>query len=160
MTRPRGVARAPKDSTRLIPSEIRTLAALARGLTTEEALEELGISKDTFNGCLRSIRYKQHCSSRASKVRAAYESQDLPLRDPVAAPEPISDEDRQLWIAVAVQPDPQAIADAVYLSKATARKRIAKLMARFEAVTEPHLVTIGYAFGVIPAPAGAALAAG
>ncbi|WP_331762285.1 hypothetical protein OG612_44975 (plasmid) [Streptomyces sp. NBC_01527] len=159
MTRPRGVARVPKGSTRLIPSEIRTLAALARGLTTEEALEELGISKDTFNGCLRNIGYKQHSPNRASKVRAAYESQELPLPDALVAPEPISDEDRKLWIAVAVQPDPQAIANAVNLSRATARKRIAELMARFEAVTEPHLVTLGYAYGVLPAPAGAALAA-
>lgn len=164
MSTTRGVARTPQCSTRLTPAEVRALAALAEGRTTDEARKDLGgISLDTFNGHLRNIGLKQlkpPRASRASKVNTAYESGELPLPDMAEPPKAIEGEDRELWIAVATHPGIQGIARAVTLSTSTASRRIEELMDRFGAKSEPHLVTLGYAYGVLPAEAATALAAG
>lgn len=152
MSRTRGVAHAPMHSTRLTPAEIRALSALAEGLDTVAALNRLGIGLDTFNRRLRNIGHKQHRSTRASKVHAAYLSGELPLPDFLVAPE-INDVDRALWVAVASQPDLQATADAVHLSRATTSKRIDDLVSRFGAHSDSHLVTLGHSYGVFEATA-------
>ena len=147
MNRTRGVAHAPMHSTRLTPAEIRTLSALAEGLDTVAALKKLGIGLDTFNRTLQNIGHKQHRSTRAAKVHAAYLSGELPLPDALPAPE-IDDRDRALWVALATQPDLQATADAVHLSRATTSKNIDDLVSRFGADSESHLVTLGHSYGV------------
>ena len=147
MSRTRGVAHAPMHSTRLTQAEIRALSALAEGLDTVGALTKLGIGLETFNRTLRNIGDKQHRSSRASKVHAAYLSGELPLPDSLSAPE-ISDEDRELWSALANQPGLQATADAVVLSRATTKQRIDELVSRYGARSESHLVTLGHSYGV------------
>ncbi|WP_331732723.1 hypothetical protein OG613_48475 (plasmid) [Streptomyces sp. NBC_00015] len=147
MSRTRGVAHAPMPNTRLTPAEIRALSALAEGLDTVSALTKLDIALDTFNRTLRNIGNKQHRYTRASKVHAAYLSGELLLRAALASPE-ISDDDRKLWVALAAQPDLQATADAVHLSRATTTKRIDDLVARFGAHNAPHLVTLGHAYGL------------
>ncbi|QDN54116.1 hypothetical protein [Streptomyces sp. S1D4-20] len=159
MSRTRGVAHAPMPNTRLTPAEIRALSALAEGLDTVGALKRLDIGLDTFNRTLRNIGDKQHRSTRASKVHAAYLSGELPLPASLVAPE-ISDEDRELWVAVASQPDLQATADAVHLSRATTSKHIDDLVSRFGAHSESHLVTLGHSYGVIKAPAATSPAKG
>ncbi|MGW2082150.1 helix-turn-helix transcriptional regulator [Streptomyces sp. NPDC001939] len=164
MNTTRGVARTPRSNTHLTPSENRALAALAEGCTTDEAREKMGgISLDTFNGYLRNIGLKQVMpprASRASKVNAAYESKELPLPDPVEPPGPISEGDRALWIAVATLPTIQEVAASVTLSESSARRRIAGLRTRFKAESDPHLVTLGYAYGLRPASTVTAIAAG
>lgn len=147
MSRNRGVAHVLMPSTRLTPAEIRVLSALAEGLGTVAALTKLVIGLDTFNRTLRNIGDKQHRYTRASKVHAAYLSGELPLPDSLACPE-ISAEDRKLWVALAAQPDLQATADAVHLSRVTTNERINDLVSRFGAHSESHLVTLGHAYGL------------
>ncbi|WP_331726214.1 hypothetical protein [Streptomyces sp. NBC_00470] len=163
MSTTRGVARTPEFSTRLTPAEVRTLASLAAGRTTDEARQELGgISVNTFNDNLRRIGQKQlkpPRASRASKVNTAYELKDLPLPESAAPPRDIEAEDRKLWIAVATHPSIQGIARAVSLSTSAASRRIEELMHRHGALSEPHLVRLGYAYGVLPAATETALPA-
>lgn len=159
MSRTRGVAHAPLHSTRLTRAEIRVLSALAEGLDTVAALTKLQIGLDTFNRTLRNIGDKQHRSTRASKVHAAYMSGELPLPDTLVAPK-IGDEDRDLWVAVASQPDIQATADAVHLSRTTTNQRIDDLVSRFGAHSQSHLVTLGHSYGLFEAPAATGLARG
>ncbi|MGW2081977.1 hypothetical protein ACWCOW_34540 [Streptomyces sp. NPDC001939] len=164
MSTTRGVARTPRCSTRLTRSEVRALSALAGGLTTDEARKELdGISLDTFHSHLRNVGLKQlkpPRASQASKVNTAYETRELPLPEAAKPPQAIEDEDRRLWVAVATHPDLQGIAKDFAVSTRTASRCVKDLMDRFGAKSAPHLVTLGYAYGVLPGPAATALTAG
>ncbi len=135
--------------TRLTPAEIGVLNELAQGRDTAEAADNLKISVGTFTGHVGSIGDKLHVSSRAAKVHAAIVAGAIPRPARVEPPKGVSPADVTLWRAVATRSRTQEIADAVGLSRASTREAIKDLMQRAGAQSEPHLVLLGHAFGIV-----------
>ncbi|MGC5264047.1 helix-turn-helix transcriptional regulator [Streptomyces cyaneofuscatus] len=142
--------------TPLTKTEKRVLEQVSLGQDPAAGAAELGMTRPTFNDHVRHIGHKFQVKGPAVKLQMAYVMQQLDLPDPIECTEEFSDEERNLWQAIALHSVPVDISVAAGhgphgvpgMSEA-----IKGLMRKTGARSQAHLVRLGHAFGVLDATA-------
>ncbi|MCX4531560.1 helix-turn-helix transcriptional regulator [Streptomyces sp. NBC_01669] len=127
----------------------RVLSKIAEGSNTDETADELAIAPGTVSVQLISISRKLGVSGRAALVHAAYLTEQLSRPEREAFDGEFTDTEIQTWRLVASGASAQLVADVCRISRDTARDRIRILRRRVDAANDPHLVTLGWRYGVV-----------
>lgn len=140
----------PRDIMQLTRTEVSVLEYFAEGLTTGEVAEKMGIRPGTLTGHMGHIRAKLTVGDRPVMVHAAYMGGQLRRPEAAEAPVAFTKRDHDLWYLLATKPMAE-IAQALYVSRDTARGMIKDLRARAGALSDVHLVKLGHAYGILGA---------
>jgi DNA-binding CsgD family transcriptional regulator len=133
----------------LTPAQVRLALKIADGLDTAQSAFALAITSGTVNVQLASMGRKLGVSGRAAVIHAAYVSRQIPRPEQEEFDGDFTEAEIQMWRLVASGATVQRIADVCRVSRATARVRIRLLRRRVKASNDPHLVTLGWRYGVV-----------
>lgn len=137
------------------PAQVRIVAKLAEGTSTAKAAVDLGIAVGTISAAMSSAHRRVGVRHRHALVHACYV---LNLVDrPDTAPPPQSadgDETKILWRLALDDTYAEITRNAAQPSLDVMKQRIQALRARWGAENDPHLVTLGWKYGVLNATRG------
>ncbi|QFQ99299.1 hypothetical protein F9278_27665 [Streptomyces phaeolivaceus] len=145
-------ARSARPSTTLLdlaPAQVRIAKKIAEGKSTEAIASDLAITQGTIRIQVRHCGQKLGVSGRPAVVHACYVTGKLTRPEKTSSPGAFSPEEIETWRAVAVGATPQSYADRARISRAEALRRIKALRERVRADNDPHLVTLGWTYGVL-----------
>lgn len=134
---------------RLTPAQLRVLSKIALGKNTDQTADELLITSGTVSVQLTSISRKLGVSGRAALVHAAYATEQIPRPERDTFDGELTDIEIQTWRLIASGASVQQVADVCRVSRRTAREQIKILRRRVDAANDPHLVTLGWRYGVV-----------
>ncbi|MCB5163591.1 LuxR C-terminal-related transcriptional regulator [Streptomyces bambusae] len=131
------------------PAQVKIVGKLAQGLSTSKAAAELGLSEGTVANQMSHGNRRAGVRHRHALVHACYVTEQLPRPEPTASPPGgIDDTETKLW-SLALDGTYAEIAQHCGLPHDAMKKRIRALRARWGAEHDPHLIALGWMFGVL-----------
>lgn len=137
------------------PAQVKIAGTLAQGMSTAKAAAELGLSEGTVAIQMSHGNRRAGVRHRHALVHACYVTEQLARPGPTAPPPGGVDdiETKILW-SLALDGTYAEIAEHCGLSHDAMKKRIRALRTRWGAEHDPHLITLGWMFGVLDASHG------
>lgn len=142
-------ARPPATYLALAPAQVRIAQKVAEGKTTTAIASDLSITGGTVNVQMKHCGQKLGVSGRAAVVHACYVTEQLNRPQQAVLPGAFSDAEIETWQMIAIGATSQDFADRARISRDEALKRMRALRERVQADNDPHLVTFGWAYGVL-----------
>nr|WP_260859569.1 helix-turn-helix transcriptional regulator [Streptomyces cupreus] len=142
-------ARPPATYLELTPAQVRIAQKVAKGKSTDAIASDLTITAGTINVQMKHCGQKLGVSGRAAVVHACYVTGQLKRPGKAAFPETFSDAETETWWMIAIGATSKDYADRARISRDEALQRIRALRERVRAHNDPHLVTLGWTYGVI-----------
>ncbi|MDX3121591.1 MULTISPECIES: helix-turn-helix domain-containing protein [Streptomyces] len=133
----------------LTPAQIRIAQRVAEGKATPAIASDLSITGGTINVQMKHCGQKLGVKGRAAVVHACYVTEQLKRPPGTVAPGAFSDAETETWRMIAIGADSKDYADRARISRDEALKRMRGLRDRTQAKNDPHLVTLGWAYGVL-----------
>lgn len=139
------------------PGQLRVAAVLAQGRDTAQAAAELYLAAGTVSAHQSTANHRLGVRHRYAFIHACYVLNLLPR--PVPAPPPDGGaqphEVAILWRLALDDSHPQVAAHC-HMSVTAMQRRLQGLRHRWKAANESHLITLGWAYGVLNTSRGTA----
>ncbi|MFI1953136.1 LuxR C-terminal-related transcriptional regulator [Streptomyces xinghaiensis] len=142
-------ARPSPASLDLTPAQIRIVQKVAEGKSTDAIASDLTITAGTVNVQLKHCGQKLGVRGRAAVVHACFVTGQLRHPEKAAFPGVFSDTEVETWRMVAIGATSKEYAGRARISRDEALGRTRALRGRVEAENDPHLVTLGWRYGVL-----------
>ncbi|MGP9017566.1 LuxR C-terminal-related transcriptional regulator [Streptomyces sp. BR1] len=147
----------PRSDLLPTPSQLRIAAVLAQGLATAQAAAKLHLATGTVSAHQTMANHRLGVRHRYAFIHACYVLNLLPR--PVPAPPPDGGaalhEVAILW-RFALDDSHAEVAAHCHLSVTAMQSRLQVIRKRWNAANESHLITLGWAYGVLNASRGTA----
>ncbi|MEW2399997.1 LuxR C-terminal-related transcriptional regulator [Streptomyces sp. NPDC046862] len=142
-------ARPPATPLGLTPAQVRIVQKVAEGKSTAAIASDLTITTGTINVQIQHCGQKLGVRGRAAIVHACYVTKQLERPRKVTFPGTLSDAEIETWQMIAIGATPQEYGDRARISRDTAVQRTRDLRKRVDAGNDPHLVSLGWTYGVL-----------
>jgi DNA-binding CsgD family transcriptional regulator len=142
-------ARPSPTSLDLTPAQIRIVQQVAEGKSTDAIASDLTITAGTINVQLKHCGQKFGARGRAAVVHACFVTEQLRRPAMATLPGAFSEAEIETWRMVAIGATPKEYAARTRISHDEALGRVRALRQRVEAENDPHLVTLGWRYGVL-----------
>lgn len=142
-------ARPSPTSLDLTPAQIRIVRQVAEGRSTDAIASDLTITTGTVNVQLKHCGQKLGIRGRAAVVHACFVTEQLRRPEKVAFPGAFSEAEIETWRMAAIGATSKEYAARAHISHDEALGRVRALRVRVEAENDPHLVTLGWRYGVL-----------
>ncbi|MEU6230821.1 LuxR C-terminal-related transcriptional regulator [Streptomyces sp. NPDC047042] len=143
------LARPPASLLPLTPVQLAIVAKIARGETTTAIAYDLSLTISSVNVQVTLSGRKLGASGRAAVVHATLATHQLPRPQTVHAPENLSDQHIEAWHMIAVGATSKIYAKRARTSRHEVLRRVRALREFVGAANDPHLVTLGWMYGVL-----------
>ncbi|MER6447234.1 hypothetical protein DEJ51_29240 [Streptomyces venezuelae] len=138
----------------LTPAQLRIAAKVALGMSSVQVAADLGLSKATVDVQMSDSNTRACVSSRTALIHVCYATGQLPRPDPIA-PAPTADEvERTILWGLALGAGLAETGRLCHYSTDVVGKRLRGLRKRWTASNDPHLITLGWQYGVLDASRG------
>jgi DNA-binding CsgD family transcriptional regulator len=142
-------ARPSPTSLDLTPAQIRIVQQVAEGKSTDVIASDLRITAGTINVQLKHCGQKFGTCGRAAVVHACFATEQLRRQETVTLPGAFSEVEIETWRMVAIGATSKEYAARARISHDEALGRVRAVRQRVEAENDPHLVTLGWRYGVL-----------
>lgn len=142
-------ARPSTTSLDLTPAQIRIVQQVAEGKSTDAIASDLTITAGTINVQLKHCGQKFGIRGRAAVVHACFVTEQLRRPEKATFPGAFSEAEIATWRMVAIGATSKEYAERARISHDEALGRVRALRERVEAENDPHLVTLGWRYGVL-----------
>ncbi|MFI5982020.1 hypothetical protein ACIBEA_14195 [Streptomyces sp. NPDC051555] len=137
------------------PAQVKIAGKLAQGMSTAKAAAELGLSEGTISIQLSHGNRRAGVRHRHALLHACYVTEQLPRPEQTGPPPGgVDDTETKILWSLALDGTYAEIAQHVGLSHDAMKKRIRALRRRWRAEHDPHLIMLGWQFGVLDASNG------
>ncbi|GGP92146.1 hypothetical protein [Streptomyces melanogenes] len=147
----------PRSKLLPTPAQLRIAAVLAQGRDTAEAAAELGLATGTVSTTQSTANHRLGVGHRYAYIHTCYVlnllARPVPAAPPNGGAEP--HEVVILW-RLALDDSHLEAATHCHLSMTALQRRLQLLRKRWQAANECHLITLGWAYGVLNASRGSA----
>ncbi|MFI6469858.1 hypothetical protein ACIBL5_06280 [Streptomyces sp. NPDC050516] len=132
------------------PAQIHIIAKIAEGMSTAKAAVELSRAVGTVSAAMTSAHRRIGVRHRHALVHACYVLELIPRPDTAPPPGSADDDEVQILWRLALDDTYLQITHNCGLSSLDVMKqKINALRARWDAQNDPHLVTLGWRYGVL-----------
>ncbi|MEU3931473.1 LuxR C-terminal-related transcriptional regulator [Streptomyces sp. NPDC029044] len=142
-------ARPSSTSLDLTPAQIRIVQQVAEGKSTHAIATDRTITAGTINVQLKHCGQKFGTRGRAAVVHAGFVTEQLRRPEMATLPGAFSEAEIETWRMVAIGATSKEYAARARISHEEALGRVRALRQRVEAENDPHLVTLGWRYGVL-----------
>ncbi|MEU3793014.1 LuxR C-terminal-related transcriptional regulator [Streptomyces fructofermentans] len=143
------LARPPATLLDLTPAQLRIANKIAQGRSTETIASDLTITAGTINVQMKHCGQKLGVRGRAAVVHACFVTWQIQRPEKAALPDAFSDEEIKTWRMVAAGATSKDYAETAGISRNEALRRFRALRERVKADNGPHLVSLGWRYGVL-----------
>jgi DNA-binding CsgD family transcriptional regulator len=141
------LARPPASLLPLTPVQLVIVAKIAYGEPTTAIASDLSLTISSVNVQVTLSGRKLGASGRAAVVHATFATHQLPRPRPALATWKFSDQHIEAWHMVAIGATSEIYAQRARASRREVLRRVTDLREFTGAVNDPHLVTLGWAYG-------------
>ncbi|MFD9483368.1 LuxR C-terminal-related transcriptional regulator [Streptomyces sp. NPDC059991] len=134
---------------------MKIAALLAQGMSTAKAAAELALATGTVSAQVSSAHHRLGVCHRYGLIHACYVHALIPRPDTALPPGGAeADEVQILWRLALDDSYDEITHHATLSSREVMKEKIDALRSRWDAVNDPHLITLGWRYGVLDASRG------
>ncbi|MCF3178789.1 helix-turn-helix transcriptional regulator [Streptomyces polychromogenes] len=151
------MAGRPSAATPLLtPAQLRIAAKVALGMSSAQVAADLGLSRATVDVQMSDSNTKTGVASRTALIHSCYVTDQLP-RPELITPAPTADEvEREILWGLALGAELADTGRRCHYSTDAMGRKLRDLKKRWTASNDPHLITLGWQYGVLDASRGSA----